>query len=262
VTRWLLALACLAWPLPALAWTATLQECLLRDARRLIPRTLARLMNEREPQILEELRRFPQPLGHSLATDLSTGSLRPATLAALESHTAEALLLFKQQRVSEGVVRLAATLRIPADLSDPVLTAGAQGYPSGVTREYYAFVEASLDKLPVVLADASALELRRSDLPGYWNGLLRDSRRQSPLIRSELFKRGRVVDHRSVDYRSPVFGVAQISYSRAVTAIAATWLAVWREARGDLTRQPEPRVVVPRDAPPLATAVPPPEAHP
>jgi len=28
-----------------------------------------------------------------------------------------------------------------------------------------------------------------------------------------------------------VFGVASLSYSRAVTAIAATWLAVWREAR-------------------------------
>ncbi len=49
-----------------------------------------------------------------------------------------------------------------------------------------------------------------------------------------------------------MFGVASLSYSRAVTAIAATWLAVWRDARGDLTRPARQRTVTPRDdAPPL-----------
>ena len=50
-----------------------------------------------------------------------------------------------------------------------------------------------------------------------------------------------------IDFRSPVFGVAQLAYSRAVNGIAATWLALWRSARGDLTRQPSPRVVIPRE---------------
>ena len=63
-----------------------------------------------------------------------------------------------------------------------------------------------------------------------------------------------MVDHRTLDYRSPVFGVASLSYSRAVTAIAATWLAVWREARGDLTRIPSPATVTPSDAPPIPGA--------
>jgi hypothetical protein len=85
----------------------------------------------------------------------------------------------------------------------------------------------------------------------------------SPVIRTELFKNGRLVSHRAIDYRSPVLGVAWLSYSRAVTAIAATWLAVWREARGDVTRQPKPQIVAPVDAPPvpptpIATATPPP----
>ena len=43
-------------------------------------------------------------------------------------------------------------------------------------------------------------------------------------------------------------------FSRAVTAIAATWLAVWREARGDLTRTPSPVPVHPSDAPPIPGA--------
>jgi hypothetical protein len=43
--------------------------------------------------------------------------------------------------------------------------------------------------------------------------------------------------------------VASLSYSRAVTAIAATWLALWRESRGDLTRIRMPLVVRAHDQP-------------
>ncbi len=248
------------------AWPASLQLALMRDARRLVPKTLARLIGEREDQILEEVRRFPPSLAQSLATDLSSGALRPETLSALDGNASQAVALLRQQRITEGVIRLGATLRIPADLADPILAVGPEGYPAGVTREYYAFIEANLGKLPVTLSDDKALLLTHREIPGYWQRLVGLSRQQSSVIRSELYRGGRVVDHRAVDFRSHVFGVAQISYSRAVTAIAATWLALWREARGDLTRQPTPRTVAPVDAPPLSTTPStlalPPEAEP
>ena len=248
------ALLALAAPAAAQAWPAVIVESLARDARRLLPRSLAQLMTDREKEIFEASRAMPPELGLALAADFNAGELRPATLSVLETHAAEALALFRERRVSEGVVRLGALLRVPADLSDPVLTGGPEGYPAGVTREYYAFVEESLDKIPVVLDDPPALKLQRRDLPRYWNGLIGRSRVQSDVIRTELFQRGRVIDHRTIDYRSPVFGVASLSYSRAVTAIAATWLAVWREARGDLTRTPSPIPVHPSDAPPIPGA--------
>ena len=248
------------------AWPAPLMESLQRDARRLVPRSLARLMAEREKQILEEAQRFPPELGQALAVDLQAGTLQPGTVAALEGRTTEAVEMLRAQRVSEGIVKLGALLRIPADLSDPVLSAGAEGYPSGVVREYYAFVAGSLDKIPVVLDDASALRLPRRGLPAYWQSILGRSRSQSGVIRTELFQNGRVVDHRTIDYRSPVFGVGSLSYSRAVTAIAATWLALWREANGDLTRIPAARDVSPREPPAVAVspsaATPPGGGHP
>ena len=239
----------------AAAWPAALMQSLGRDARRLVPRSLAGLMADREPQIIAEAQRFPPELAQALATDLAEGVLRPASVAALEGRASEAVELFGEQRVSEGVIKLGALLRIPADLSDPVLSAGNEGYPSGVVREYYAFVEGSLDKIPVVLDDAAALRLRSRALPAYWQSLLGRSRSQSAVIRTELFQNGRVVDHRTIDYRSPVFGVGSLSYSRAVTAIAATWLALWREANGDLTRIPATREVRPQE-PPAASATP------
>ena len=155
---------------PRTAWPAVIVESLARDARRLVPRSLAQLMADREKEIFEASRAMSPELGLALATDFNAGALRPATVCLLEANATEALDLFRQRRVTEGVIKLGALLRVPADLSDPVLTGGPEGYPAGVTREYYAFVEGSLDKIPVVLDDPPALKLQRRDLPRYWNG--------------------------------------------------------------------------------------------
>jgi hypothetical protein len=234
----------------AFAWPTNLVECLVRDARRLVPRSLARLLSDREKQILEEAQHFPADLGQLVIVDLSSGDLKPSTLSALGAQAGASLPLFKELRVSEGIVVLGATLRIPADLADPALASGPEGFPAGVTREYYAFIEANLGRLPVVLTEPDALKLRRADLPAYWSALLVRSRSEAPTLRQELYRAGRVVDHRTLDWHSPVFAVAQVSYSRAVTGIAATWLAVWREARGDMTRMKAPVEVAPSDRPP------------
>jgi hypothetical protein len=231
------------------AWPSSLMQALSRDARRLLPPSLARLMAEREPQIFEATARFPPDLSQAVWADLGAGQLRPQTVTALDTRTGEVIGLFRGQRVSEGVVRLGALVRIPADLADPVLTVGPEGYPPGVVQQYYAFIEASLDKIPVVVDDPAALKLKRSGLPAYWRKVMARSREQSHVIRTELFQNGRVVDHRTLDYRNPVFGVASLSYSRAVTAIAATWLALWRDSRGDLTRIRKPMVVSAHDQP-------------
>jgi hypothetical protein len=244
---------------PAHAWPEILVQALNRDAWRLVPRSLGRLLAERETKVLDETRRFPPALGQALAQDLQQGRLSPETLAAIEAETAQPVELLRRPEVNEGLARLGGLLRIPADLADPVLTAGAEGLPPGVAREYYAFVEENLDKIPVVLEDPAALRLSRRDLPAYWQRLIERSRPQAAVIRGELWKKGRLVDHRTLDYRSPVYGVASLSYSRAVNGIAATWLALWRDARGDVTRMPQPKEVTPRDTSPNLARSPRPE---
>jgi hypothetical protein len=239
------ALVAALLPAPALAWPAPVLEALARDARRLLPASLSRLMYEREKPMLEELRRFPPEIASLLAADQVRGKLSPATLEVLDARMAAAGELLRDGKVKDGMVAMAGLVRIPADLSDPAL-ASAEAYPPGVIGEYYAYVQGNLHKIPVVLSDPPALQLQRKALPAYWQRLLTSSRTHSPVLRVELFKRGRLVPHQQIDYRNPVFGVASLAYSRAVTAIAATWLAVWREAQGDLTRQPKPREVVAR----------------
>jgi ribosome modulation factor len=220
------------------AWPFDLMHLLGRDARRLVPRSLARLLFEREDEILERLRRFPPELAQPLARDMTDGGLRRETLETLDAEAGAIVELLMTKRVHEGLIRLGVLLRVPADLADPALASGRRAYPPGVVREYYAFIGSNLGKIPVVLEDERALELERAELAGYWQSLAKRSHEHAPLLRDGLFKNGRLVDHRTLDYRSPVFGVGSISYSRAVTAIAATWLALWREAGGDPTRTP------------------------
>jgi hypothetical protein len=220
---------------------------LSRDARKLLPRSLARLLGERESEVLDELQRFPPDVSRALAQDLSGGRLRPETVATLEAQADRAIELLKAGHVTPGLVRLGGLLRIPADLSDPVLAVGPEGWPPGVTKEYYALFAANLGRMPVVLDDPDALKLARKDLPALWQSLLERSRPQAPVIRTELFRDGRVVDHRRLDYRSPAWAVSSLAYSRAVTGAAATWLAVWRASRGDTTRTPRAREVKPEE---------------
>jgi hypothetical protein len=222
---------------------------LSRDARKLLPRSLSRLLGERESLVLDETRRFPPDLARALAQDLPEGRLRPETIEALSAHADAAFRLLKQGQVTDGLVRLGGLLRIPADLSDPVLAVGPEGWPPGLTREYYALFAANLGRMPVVLDDRAALTLTRKELPALWQSLVDRSRSGVPVIRGELFVNGRVVDHRRLDYRSPAWAVSSLAYSRAVTGIAATWLAVWREANGDTTRMPAAREVVPQAHP-------------
>jgi hypothetical protein len=234
-------------PTGAGAWPAETMTALCRDARRLLPRSLSRLLGEREPQIRLELERFPPDIARALAEDIPAGRLQSDTLAALDYETGRVVELLREGRVSEGLVRLGGLLRVPADLADPVLVGVPGGWPPGVPREYYALLDANLENMPVVLDDAQALETTRAELPALWQSLLERSRPQAAVIHTELFREGRVVDHRRLDYRSPAWAVASLSYSRAVTGIAATWLAVWREAHGDTTGMRRPREVIPRD---------------
>lgn len=231
------------------AWPAEVKTAIGRDARRLVPRSLARLLAERETQIQDEMARFPPALASALAQDLPTGRLRPQTVAGLDGEVAAVVRLFREKSVSEGLVRLGALVRIAADLSDPVLAVGPEGWPPGLAREYYALFGANMGRMPVVVDRDQSLELARAQLPALWQSLVDRSREGVPTLRSEFLRGGRVVSSRALDYRSPAWAVASLAYSRAVTATAATWLAAWREARGDTTNMGRPRVVLPREPP-------------
>jgi hypothetical protein len=196
-----------------------------------------------------------------MAADLPAGRLGPQTVAALQHEVDRVVALLREGRVSEGVVRMGGLARIPADLSDPMLAVGPEGWPPGLVREYYALFNANTGRMPVVLQDRAVLDTPRQQLPALWQSLVDRSREQVPTVRAEMVRDGRVVSASRLDYRSPAWAVSSLAYSRAVAAVAATWLAAWRDANGDLTNVPGPRLATPRDAqaPPAADGRRPPQ---
>jgi hypothetical protein len=109
------------------------------------------LMSEREKEIFEAAQRLPPELTQAVAATSCAESCSPRRSRCGRRRPTRPVRLLRAQKVSEGVVRLGALLRIPADLSDPVLSVGPEGYPAGVTQQYYAYVDANLAKIPVVI---------------------------------------------------------------------------------------------------------------
>src|SRR2546425_6512215 len=104
-------------------------QALNRDARRLVPRSLARLLGEREREVLEETQRFPPELGQRVAVDLSAGRLRPETLAALDAEAGLGGGVFPPQPISEGLGRAGGPLRLPPRPAPPLLPGRPPGHP-------------------------------------------------------------------------------------------------------------------------------------
>lgn len=244
---------------PGYAWPADVAPGINRDARRLVPRSLAQLLAERQQAILEGAGRLPLELTNALAQDRAAGRLSPATLSLVDVEMDRAVALLRAGQVDPGLVALGRLYRIGADLSDAAL-AGAKPQAQGVIPEYYAFLRVQMPNIPVILDSRKALGGTRAELYAYWNEVLARSVVQSPVLGTEFVRAGRLVDHRTLDAHSHAFGVAQLSYSRAITAIAATWLVAWREAHGDLTRMGTVARVLPAGVP--SQPEPPPTAPP
>lgn len=233
---------------PAFAWPADLARSIARDARRLVPRSLADVLAAQEAEIVADARDAAMPALPLLYADLPRGRVSAATRKAIGGELATRVAAFRGESFRAGVVGLGRAYRLAVDLADPGLGAGLGTDPrsAAIRREFYLFVVANRDKIPLVVAPQDALRLRLEAIPDFLADVAATAPAQSARLREEGQENGRVLRHDEIDFRSPVFAVASTAYSRSVTAVAATWIAVWRASGGDMTRQKTPQVVSPR----------------
>src|SRR5687768_3041709 len=105
---------------PLAAWPASLEQSLYRDAQRLLPRTLAGLMRDRETAVLAASRALAtERIG--LSREIAAGQISPLTLQAFDTQLRDAATLMQRRQFSAGLLRMGALLRVAADVSDPVL---------------------------------------------------------------------------------------------------------------------------------------------
>ena len=137
---------------------------------------------------------------------------------------------------------------VAVDLADPGVGAGlgVDEKARAIRREFYLYVASNRDKIPLVVAEPASLKLRLDALPGFLAEVMVKASAQAALLRAEGQESGRVLKSTEIDFRSPVFAVASTAYSRSVGAVAATWIAIWRSAGGDLQRQKTLQTITPR----------------
>jgi hypothetical protein len=232
----------------AKAWPAHLSQRIAKDALKLVPRSLAEMLLANEVEIFADARTSDLPALPLVYVDLAEGKLSGPTRTALGLEFDERAKALQGSDFRASLIALGATYRLAADLADPAigLGLGADSKAAAIRKEFYSFVTENRERIPLVVSQPDSLRLKLEALPGFLADATARTPDQSALLRAEGQENGRVLLSREIDFRSPVFAVASLAYSRSVSAVAATWIAIWRRAGGDMMRQQAPQTVAPR----------------
>ena len=230
------------------AWPGDLSQHIARDALKLVPRSLAEAFLAHETEIFADARASGMPALTLVYQDLPKGRLADATRQAIALEVAERARALKGQDFRGAVIALGAAYRLAVDLADPGVGSGlgTDGTASAIRREFYLFVAANREKIPLVVVEPGSMRIGLEAIPGFLAEVSARTPAQSALLRREGQEGGRILPHAGIDFRSPVFAVASTAYSRSVSAVAAVWIAIWRSAGGDMTRQKTPWTINPK----------------
>lgn len=231
---------------PARAWPGELSQRIAKDALRLVPQSLAEVLLDNQTAIFADAstsRLAALPLVYQ---DLPRGRLADSTKKAIGRELLDRTRALSGDDFRGAVIALGAAYRLAVDLADPGLGSGLGADPRAraIRREFYLYVNAQRDKFPLVV-EPGAMGVTLDQVPEFLARIAQKTPPQALLLREEGQEAGRVIPYGRIDFKSPVFAVASSAYSRSVSAVAAVWIAVWRSAGGDMTRQKPPVAIRP-----------------
>lgn len=222
------------------AWTPAVRERMAADALKVAPPTLARFVLRHFDSFKTGLRDAAargEITQHRQMGDETTGA---ATALELTERWA-AVAMEERRPISVLVYRLGVVAHYAADLNDPLLTSQSGG-GAAFGPDYAGYVEENLHLYPAVFYGYPSLE----QIPPAGENrmaVVRDGMDSAEMARGYFPHLERAYSRSGgssdgFDVRSIPFGIASLSYSRAVTGVARSWLRVWVAARGDLSGTP------------------------
>ncbi len=217
----------LAFPLTAAAWTRASDERIAGKAAALAPPDLRLLLEKFDTEYKAGLNRAQSDEGsdmHHYFVLSRQGRLREG----IERETRLAIqMIRKGEPMSEVVQRLGILAHLVADANNPFHVANDAPRHSESRNDFETFFERKLAKFPTVFYGLDP----QFSLPRYLDRTFARSAKFYPLMRGEYERGGSAA---VFDDRSTAFGVASISYSRAVTDLVNLYYYIWKEAGGDV----------------------------
>lgn len=220
----------LLFPLTAGAWTRASDERIAKKAAALAPPDLSMLIERFEADYRRGLERAQAEEGsdaHRYFVLSRKGELR----ARIEKETRATIeSVRKGDPMSLVVERLGGLVHLVADANNPFHVANDNPRLSASQNDYEQYFERRLAKFPTVFYGLDP----QFRLGSYLDRTFARSAKFYPLVAEEYFRGGERRTSAAFDDRSTAFGIASISYSRAVTDVVNLYYYIWKEAGGDV----------------------------
>jgi hypothetical protein len=220
----------LLFPLTATAWTRASDERIAIKGAALAPPDLRMLIERFENDYKQGLARAQSDEGtdsHHYFVVSREGRLRER----IERETRSAVdAIRKGEPMSSVVERLGGLAHLVADANNPFHVANDDARLTASKNDFELYFERRLPKFPTVFYGLDP----QFRLTSYLDRTFARSAKFYPLVASEYFRDGERRTSAAFDDRSTAFGVASISYSRAVTDVVNLYYFIWKEAGGDV----------------------------
>ena len=212
----------------ALAWSGPAEERIGRKAAALAPPDLRVLILKYESDFLRGVREAAEHQNDAAHRDRSATGRSPLQREIDQQIEAAVRSVQERQPLRDLVYRLGWITHLIAEVNSP-LRVGPSNL-SAVERDYERYFERSLSKFPTVFYGLQeGLDVRRT-----LDAAVSRSRRFNALLDEEYHREGRRRSSSEFDDRSTAFGIASVSYSRAVSDAVNVYFHVWNRAGGDV----------------------------
>ena len=218
------------FPLSASAWTRTSDERIARKSAELAPPDLRMLLQRYESEYklgLEKAQADEGSDAHHYFVLSRQGRLRER----IERETRSSIdAIRKGEPMSIVVEKLGGLVHLVADANNPFHVAKDDPRLTPSHNDYEQYFERRLAKFPTVFYGLDP----QFRLSAYLDRTFARSARFYPLVAEEYFRNGERRTSAAFDDRSTAFGIASISYSRAVSDVVNLYYYIWKEAGGDV----------------------------
>ena len=220
----------LLFPLTATAWTRASDERIAMKGAALAPPDLRMLIEKFEVDYKAGLQRAQADEGsdlHRYFVLSRQGRLR-------EGIEREARLIVQMIRkgdpMNEAIQRMGILAHLVADANNPFHVANDDPRLSASQNDFETYFERRLARFPTVFYGLDP----NFSLGTYLDKTFTRSAKFYPLVGAEYFRDGVRRTSADFDDRSTAFGIASVSYSRAVTDLVNLYYYIWKEAGGDV----------------------------